>query len=286
MSLVPDVVFVGQGPNRACWERALLVGRRLRPAAPEEFARGCCDRLSLTGRAGAKLALLCDMEPREFYGCYARRNLLDRWLGKRGRGDAFDPEAAAQRAREINSSGFRRFVLLGRHVAEAFGFEHEPLRVLDFPAFPRSYLMFPHPSGANAFWNSAQGTRAARAVLRAFLELDEPAGVVAEAPTRESVAIRAVQETACRAFGVSIEQLLSPAATQPLSAYRMAAMAMARLVTGASYPAIAHAFRRAHHRSAIRATEAAASYAAGHADFADRYERFREMLAGAITVDG
>ena len=280
MNLFPDVVFVGQGPNRSCWTRAIELGRRLRPNDPESFAIEVARRLSLTGRCGRTLAGLCDVDLQEFRSCYARRNLNTRWNGKSGRGDRFDAAEGTIEARRVNAEGFRRFVLLGSNVSRCFGFDHEPMRVLAWPSFPQSYLLFPHPSGVNAFWNSAANPRAARAVLRGFLELDEPRGnapvPVPEAKIKAS--IRAVQEVACGVFGIGMAEMLSPSRREPLSSYRLAAMAAARDVTGASYPDIAHAFRRRHHSSAIRAAGVVEASCAANADLRAAVLKFREKF--------
>lgn len=187
MSLFPDVVFVGQGPNRSAWEHGLLVGRRfaaLRLGLPEAdpkvelpalgWAESYCRRVSLTGAAGRKLAGVCELPLGDFLAFYARRNLNARFNGKAGKGDAFRRDEGEAAAGALNAAGFRRFVLLGAHVARCFGFRYEQLRVHQLAGCPRTYLVFPHPSGVNAFWNDPQNRRSARAVLRGFLELDEP----------------------------------------------------------------------------------------------------------------
>lgn len=62
-----------------------------------------------------------------------------------------------------------------------------------------------------------------------------------------------VIRVAANAFGVTTDDLVSQSRRQPLVFYRQIAMAAARAVTTASYPAIAHMFGDRDHTTVIHA---------------------------------
>lgn len=123
------MLFVGQAPGRG-WKRGdkPLHGSRLR---------------ALVGRD------------------FASVNLLPRWPGKHGKGDAFDlkrARRAAARIERAHRGGL--LVLAGHNVARAFRirssyFEIVPTR--------RGWLavVIPHPSGINRWWNEPVNRRRA-----------------------------------------------------------------------------------------------------------------------------
>lgn len=143
--------------------RPLLIGQapgpRSDPAEP------------LAGRCGARLAYLCGLPLDEFMRRFERVNLLDRFPGKNGKGDAFDrPLAERGAVRLAMAKAFvgRQVVLLGGHVAGTFGFRGEvPLLAFDFtPLFPGGVALCPHPSGISMWWNEPANVDAAREFWR------------------------------------------------------------------------------------------------------------------------
>lgn len=96
-------------------------------------------------------------------------NLLRRFPGKEGKGDAF-PAAAARKsaARMLPGLAGRPIVLLaGKRVAAAFGVRRlEYFREFRLGASPAAII--PHPSGVNRWWNDAGNRRRASLFLRAF----------------------------------------------------------------------------------------------------------------------
>lgn len=174
------IVFVGQGPNQACWKRALATGMRLQSLKrdPHQFAEHACARLAITGAIGLKLAALAgyDTAQREelrFYSKHERRNLNARWNGKLGKGDVFnraEAEVAAKKLVEDPALSDARFVLLGREVARAFGMDsNQPLTIIEPWNTKQAFLLFPHPSGISTWWNNPDNAERARVALRSFL---------------------------------------------------------------------------------------------------------------------
>ncbi len=141
-----NVLFVGQAP-----------GRKSGPP--------------LSGRAGAVLAALAGLPQDEFERIFPRTNLLRRFPGKRGKGDAFPTEVAGRAARTLlrRLPLNARLVLLGAGVARAFGLRARPLEVLDLGRRGAVALLVPHPSGVNLWWNRPENRTAAAEALRAFL---------------------------------------------------------------------------------------------------------------------
>lgn len=170
------VVFVGQGPNRASWNEALLRARRRfnGEADQVEWAKDFCARIAITGSIGKKLADLgewpCDLS----FGGYARRNLNACWNGKDGKGDNFFRLEGEESATRILAEGFTHHVLLGAPVARCFGYAAAPLEVRIDKTTRKQFLLFPHPSGINQWWNDDFNRFRARKRLREFLNITNP----------------------------------------------------------------------------------------------------------------
>lgn len=93
-----------------------------------------------------------------------RRNLIDRWLGSKGKGDVFPIHEARANAKRMTPTLCARNVLfLGRGVASAFGKSgritagkrHLP-EMLEWCVDQENnyeYAIFPHPSRVNQWWN-------------------------------------------------------------------------------------------------------------------------------------
>ena len=61
-----------------------------------------------------------------------------------------------------------RIVLLGKNVARCFGFRDLPF-LAEISIYGRRFLIFPHPSGTNRWWNERRNERRARQLLQRFL---------------------------------------------------------------------------------------------------------------------
>lgn len=161
MSRKHHICFVGQGPNRKCWEREVAKGG-------EAWAEAESARLALTGSVGTKLASMLGMERLEFCVTFRRENLNHRFYGKQGKGDAFNNDEARLRARLLDDhSSAKKFVLLGREVAASFGITHGFLSHLRIGG--KEYLLLPHPSGINSWWNNPENKQRAIEALRKFV---------------------------------------------------------------------------------------------------------------------
>jgi len=126
----------------------------------------------LTGRSGARLAVLCGLTHAEFLRRFERVNLLDAYPGKTGKGDAFDAAAAREAAGRIAPAMHgRSTVLLGRNVAAAFmgptlAGAIKPLAWLNCTGF--RVACCPHPSGVCQWWNDPANVRRARRFWRSL----------------------------------------------------------------------------------------------------------------------
>ena len=151
-----QLVIVGQGPSRA--------GSR---HSARRRSREAC-----TGRVGRKLAKLLRMPEVAFYAMAARVNLNARFNGKAAKGDAFNVVEGLATARRIlvRHRNGEKLVLLGRTVGRCFGVTGDYLRVTIREGHP--FLLFPHPSGINRWWNDARNRRRAGRALRRFVTKD------------------------------------------------------------------------------------------------------------------
>jgi len=144
------VVFIGQAPARS--DHKAKFG-------------------SSSGRAQKRLGALCGLSAEEFRSGVGWVNLLSRWPGKNGKGDAFDFVKARHQAWKLNLlfKDGQRVVFLGRNVCRTFNAETlEPLSsVLSITG--TRFWHVPHPSGVNRWWNDPAHRRSAAAVLRTIL---------------------------------------------------------------------------------------------------------------------
>lgn len=110
---------------------------------------------------------LCDVTGIQFYRCFARCNLLDRWPGSSGKGSSFplaEARVVADALLPELEERFRRVVLVGRRVASAFG---------PGPATQPWFLwsdctefelaVVPHPSRVSRWWDVPGNVDQARA---------------------------------------------------------------------------------------------------------------------------
>lgn len=84
--------------------------------------------------------------------------------------------------------------------------------------------------------------------------------------------------------GVTVGAVKSRSRAEPLATYRQIGMLLLREKTPASYPAIALAFNRAHHGTAIHGCEAARNKAAQDPRVALRLERLRQRADVIIAT--
>lgn len=138
---------MGQAPSRDTEGRAPFSGRS---------GRFLCDVLSLPDPA-----LPPDVRLRRAFDLV---NLVDRWPGKAGKGDAFPMAEGRAAARAVLAvAPHDRLVLCGANVARCFGVR--PDLLASGIVGGKVFLVLPHPSGVNRWWN-APGSRelAARAL--------------------------------------------------------------------------------------------------------------------------
>ena len=124
-------------------------------------------RKPLAGPNGQKIARLAGMSYDELIAC--RRRHLNPHSRKRGKGDAFDHAKGYVNAADVLLDWrVERIVLLGKNVARCFGFRDLPF-LAEIRIYGRRFLIFPHPSGVNRWWNERQNEQRARELLQRFL---------------------------------------------------------------------------------------------------------------------
>jgi uracil-DNA glycosylase len=136
-------------------------------------ARGRDEAPAFTSASGARLAKLAGVGDTgaDLQEYFETRNLQSRYGGKAasGKGDKFDLAAAklqaAQIVEELNEEDNDRVVLLmGRGVAKAFGVDKHPY-LIPWVWLHHTFIVFPHPSGVNRWWNEEWNVAAARRML-------------------------------------------------------------------------------------------------------------------------
>jgi uracil-DNA glycosylase len=124
-------------------------------------------RKPLAGPNGQKIARLAGMSYDELIAC-RRKHLNTHPSGKRGK-DAFDrAKGHVNAAHVLLDWRVERIVLLGKNVARCFGFRDLPF-LAEVRVYGRRFLIFPHPSGRNRWWNERRNERRARQLLQRFL---------------------------------------------------------------------------------------------------------------------
>jgi hypothetical protein len=133
-------------------------------------------RKPLAGPNGQKIARLAGLNYDELIAC-RRRHLNTHYNGKHGKGYAFDHAKGKVKAADILLDWrVERIVLLGKNVARCFGFRDLPF-LAEISIYGRRFLIFPHPSGTNRWWNERRNERRARQLLQRFLRGETvPAG--------------------------------------------------------------------------------------------------------------
>ena len=125
-------------------------------------------RKPLAGPNGRKIAQLAEMSYDELIAC-RRKHLNTHYNGKRGKRDAFDETQGNLKAANVLLDWrVERIVLLGKNVARCFGFRDIPF-LAEISLYGRSFLIFPHPSRVNRWWNERRNEQRARQLLQRFL---------------------------------------------------------------------------------------------------------------------
>lgn len=149
------------------------LARRLEVGMPEVLVVGVAPgpshgegRAFLGSSSGAALERLWGMQPGELGLVADTANLCPSWPGRSrgGLGDAVPAKLDLLRAaQELDLAGYSAVVLCGASVAGAMGFPVDPLRVHERDG--RRFLVLPHPSPVNRWWNEPSNRTAARRAL-------------------------------------------------------------------------------------------------------------------------
>jgi len=125
-------------------------------------------RKPLAGPNGKKIAKLAGMSYDELIAC-RRRHLNPHYHRKVGKNDVFDHAKGSVVAADVLMDWrVERIVLLGKNVAQCFGFRDLPF-LAEISIYGRRFLIFPHPSGVNRWWNERRNEQRARQLLQRFL---------------------------------------------------------------------------------------------------------------------
>lgn len=138
-----NILIVGQGPSQH--------------GDPDRPLEGAADRLGP----------LLGITPALFINRYARINLNAQWIGKAGKGDVFDIAEGYTSTKVLLRGSWTHYVLLGQKVAQCFGIKSDPCTAVE--AINKHFLLLPHPSGINRWWNDAENRSRASAKMREFL---------------------------------------------------------------------------------------------------------------------
>jgi uracil-DNA glycosylase len=125
-------------------------------------------RRPLAGPNGQKIARLAGMSYDELIAC-RRKHLNTHYTPKHDKGKAFDHAKGNVNAADVLLDWrVERIVLLGKNVARCFGLRDLPF-LAEIRIYGRRFLIFPHPSGANRWWNERRNERRAQELLQQFL---------------------------------------------------------------------------------------------------------------------
>ncbi len=96
--------------------------------------------------------------------------------------------------------------------------------------------------------------------------------------------MREIQESTCEAFGISIDDLVSPSRAGAVAWPRQVAMYLARELTDQTLPAIGRAFGNRNHTTVMHACKRTAERIATDRDAYDAVRRLTERLGGPDEV--
>lgn len=126
----------------------------------------------LGGLCGRRLAGIFGMSAAEYARSFERVNLMKKYTGKKGKGDAFSNSQARHAACLLTDELARRprlfAVAMGHQVGKALGLKGGYFKwglVGYTPAF-----VMPHPSGVNAWWNDEANREKVKTFCRELLE--------------------------------------------------------------------------------------------------------------------
>lgn len=180
---VTDTPFptVGTKPVRVVIEREMPIIEDDRPVlmgqAPSRLTQsrsGNSEPPAFSGLSGSRLAAIVGVSQERLLTLFDARNLLHRFPGRSGvKGDSWcADEARAEARRLLPHLRGRTVVIAGSAVAAAFGVTGKPLERVEREGV--TFILLPHPSGVNRFYNSVTNCRAVRRLLRQVLGLTRP----------------------------------------------------------------------------------------------------------------
>lgn len=113
--------------------------------------KSCLRHRACTGFFMKKILGISGLNQHTYFKIFERHNLLDFYPGAVGNGDAFpmhEAKAVVQSYGDFLTD--RKIILAGRNVAKAFGRGNQ-----EFLKWYGNFVVIPHPSGRNRWWNDA-----------------------------------------------------------------------------------------------------------------------------------
>jgi hypothetical protein len=164
--MTKETAIIGQGPNERDWRKILA-----RCDGDVDRTKAVAARNACGGRIAITLADLVGDRHLAFLTAHHRFNLNAEWNGKLNGVDVFHDTEAAVTASIIMTQHpeIRRVVCLGRNVGRIFGFEPWISFLSVRHVGTHRYLLFPHPSGRNRWFNDEANRAMAAVALKRFL---------------------------------------------------------------------------------------------------------------------
>lgn len=138
-------------------------------SAPSKYSK-----VPFCGMTGRKLAEMAGVDPGNFPHVFQTWNIVRQWQGKNGKGDRFQPtrDDVALAYKQIDCSiqlGVTHVIVVGQAGAKAMGVGYKPI----LQWFPKlvagrqsQWMVIPHPSGVNRFYNDPSNKRRVVRALR------------------------------------------------------------------------------------------------------------------------
>lgn len=120
--------------------------------------------------SGKRLAKVIGMSQPVMRRAFTLRNLLDEFPGFSGKGAVFPVKIARAAVGDFQCEE-DRILLLGKRLAAAFRLNVNYFEWVERDG--KQYVVVPHPSGVNRWYNSPENRRAAREFFRGLIDAEE-----------------------------------------------------------------------------------------------------------------
>jgi len=143
--------------------KSIIIGQAPHKSAAENF------RPLIDGKCGYKLAEICEIKHEEYAQIFETTNLINKYMGKYGKGDIFPIKKARKKAQELwLKLDYDIIILAGKSVANAFNIKAEYFQRIKIE--DREIVIIPHPSGINRWWNKKENEREAKNFMKKLIK--------------------------------------------------------------------------------------------------------------------